>query len=60
MFLDSYVKDNYPAKQQSIQNIIDNLHISTLEYRNEGDHDVIPYMHNRDVELIEVHSSLFL
>ncbi|XP_034676196.1 DEAD-box ATP-dependent RNA helicase FANCM isoform X2 [Vitis riparia] len=42
------------SKQQSIQNIIDNLHISTLEYRNESDHDVSPYVHNRNVELIEV------
>nr|CAN79194.1 hypothetical protein VITISV_000236 [Vitis vinifera] len=53
-FLEPYVKGNYPAKQQSIQNIIDNLHISTLEYRNESDHDVSPYVHNRNVELIEV------
>ena len=57
--MEPYVKGNYPAKQQSIQNIIDNLHISMLEYRNESDHDVSPYVHNRNVELIEVHSSFF-
>lgn len=56
---DPYAKRNYPAKQPSIQSIIDNLHISTLEYRNESDHDVSPYVHNRNVELIEVHSSFF-
>lgn len=42
------------AKQQTIQLVIDNLHISTLEYRNENDHDVSPYIHNREIELIEV------
>ncbi|XP_024930384.2 DEAD-box ATP-dependent RNA helicase FANCM isoform X1 [Ziziphus jujuba] len=42
------------AKQQTIQQIIDNLHISTLEYRNESDHDVSPYVHNRKIELIQV------
>ncbi|XP_015579449.2 DEAD-box ATP-dependent RNA helicase FANCM isoform X1 [Ricinus communis] len=42
------------SKQQAIQHIIDNLHISTLEYRNEGDADVVPYVHNRKIELIEV------
>ncbi|GLT75317.1 hypothetical protein SLA2020_470510 [Shorea laevis] len=42
------------SKQQSIQKIIDNLQISTLEYRDESDHDVIPYVHNRTIELIEV------
>ena len=57
--MDSYVKNTYPAKQQSIQNIIDNLHISTLEHRNESDHDVSPYVHNRNVELKEVSSNFF-
>ncbi|CAL5333513.1 unnamed protein product [Camellia sinensis] len=42
------------SKQQTIQQIIDNLQISTLEYRNENDHDVIPYVHDRKIELIEV------
>lgn len=42
------------AKQKTIQNVIDNLHISTLEYRNENDNDVSPYIHNRKLELIEV------
>ncbi|XP_057974604.1 DEAD-box ATP-dependent RNA helicase FANCM isoform X2 [Malania oleifera] len=42
------------SKQQAVQQIIDNLHISTLEYRNESDHDVSPYVHNRKIELIEV------
>ena len=44
----------HPAKQQTIQQIIDNLHISTLEYRNESDHDVSKYVHNRKIELIQV------
>ncbi|KAI9201492.1 hypothetical protein LWI28_024242 [Acer negundo] len=42
------------SKQQTIQLIIDNLHISTLEYRNENDDDVSPYVHNRKIELMEV------
>ncbi|XP_017981036.1 PREDICTED: uncharacterized protein LOC18592978 isoform X1 [Theobroma cacao] len=42
------------SKQPAIQKIIDNLYISTLEYRNESDPDVSPYVHNRKIELIEV------
>ncbi|KAM3729495.1 hypothetical protein ACB098_12G016800 [Castanea mollissima] len=42
------------SKQQTIQQIIDNLYISTLEYRNESDNDVSPYVHNRKIELIQV------
>ncbi|KAK2658484.1 hypothetical protein Ddye_005017 [Dipteronia dyeriana] len=42
------------SKQQTIQLVIDNLHISTLEYRNENDDDVSPYVHNRKTELMEV------
>lgn len=42
------------SKHHTIQNVIDNLHISTLEYRNESDHDVNSYMHNRKLELVEV------
>lgn len=45
---------SFSAKTQAIQGIIDNLQISTLEYRNESDHDVCPYVHDRKVELIEV------
>ncbi|CAI9754308.1 unnamed protein product [Fraxinus pennsylvanica] len=42
------------SKHQTIQNIIDNLQISTLEYRNENDPDVLPYVHERKIELMEV------
>nr|GMD66515.1 DEAD-box ATP-dependent RNA helicase FANCM isoform X1 [Ipomoea batatas] len=42
------------SKQQAVQNIIDNLQISTLEYRNEGDPDVLPYVHDRKIQLIKV------
>ncbi|KAF6147897.1 hypothetical protein GIB67_014477 [Kingdonia uniflora] len=42
------------SKQETIQSIISNLHISKLEYRNESDHDVSSYVHNRKLELIEV------
>ncbi|XP_059630912.1 DEAD-box ATP-dependent RNA helicase FANCM [Cornus florida] len=42
------------SKQQMIQHVIDNLQISTLEYRNESDHDVSPYVHGKKIELIEV------
>ncbi|GFY96863.1 DEAD/DEAH box RNA helicase family protein [Actinidia rufa] len=42
------------SKHQTIQLIIDNLQISTLEYRNESDPDVRPYVHDRKIELIEV------
>lgn len=54
------VKCDYSAKHQTIQNIIDNLQISTLEYRNESDPDVSPYVHDRKVELIEVWTNLFV
>lgn len=52
--LHSYIKHIYSAKQQTIQQIIDNLHISTLEYRSESNHDVSPYVHDRKIELIQV------
>ncbi|KAL5973593.1 hypothetical protein ACLOJK_030246 [Asimina triloba] len=42
------------SKQVSIQNVIDNLRISTLEYRSDTHHDVIPYIHNRRLELVKV------
>eukprot|EP01018_Ginkgo_biloba_P026785 Gb_37519 [translate_table: standard] len=42
------------SKQATIQTVIDNLHISTMEYRNESDPDVSQYTHNRNVELIPV------
>ncbi|OVA08698.1 Helicase [Macleaya cordata] len=42
------------SKQQTIQDVINNLHISKLEYRNESHPDVIPYVHDRKKELIEV------
>lgn len=42
------------SKKDTIQLVIDNLQISTLEYRNESDTDVYPYVHNRNIELIEV------
>lgn len=44
----------FSAKKHTIQNVIDNLHISVLEYRNESDNDVKKYMHDRRLELIEV------
>ncbi|KAM0939987.1 putative RNA helicase [Dioscorea sansibarensis] len=42
------------SKQQTIQNVIDNLCISTLEYRNESDPDVSPYVHDRKLEVVQV------
>ncbi|GAB2271922.1 hypothetical protein Dimus_006750 [Dionaea muscipula] len=42
------------SKQQNIQHVIDNLRISTLEYRNESDDDVSPFVHNRKIELMQV------
>ncbi|KAI6691254.1 hypothetical protein NL676_028082 [Syzygium grande] len=42
------------SKHQTIQHVIDNLIISTLEYRNESDPDVSQYVHDRKLELIEV------
>ncbi|KAI5567582.1 hypothetical protein BDE02_13G100400 [Populus trichocarpa] len=42
------------SKQPAVQHIIDNLQISALEYRNESDPDVIPSVHDREIELIEV------
>jgi len=51
---------NALAKQATIQTVIDNLHISTMEYRNESDPDVSPYTHNRNIELIPVKYSSLL
>ncbi|KAI5567580.1 hypothetical protein BDE02_13G100100 [Populus trichocarpa] len=42
------------SKQPAVQHIIDNLQLSALEYRNERDPDVIPYVHDRKIELLEV------
>ncbi|XP_057538948.1 DEAD-box ATP-dependent RNA helicase FANCM isoform X2 [Amaranthus tricolor] len=42
------------SKKETIQQVIDNLQISTLEYRSESDADVCPYVQNRTIELIEV------
>ncbi|XP_027911774.1 DEAD-box ATP-dependent RNA helicase FANCM-like isoform X3 [Vigna unguiculata] len=42
------------SKQQTVQAVIDNLHISRLDYRSETDHDVMSYVHNRKIELIQV------
>ncbi|XP_073225685.1 DEAD-box ATP-dependent RNA helicase FANCM [Cicer arietinum] len=42
------------SKQKTVQDVIDNLHISKLEYRSETDHDVISYVHDRKIELIQV------
>lgn len=50
----------YSAKKQGIQQIIDNLHISNLQYRDESDHDVSPYVHDRKIELIQVCKKLCL
>jgi len=56
LFLNGFDRNTFlSAKQQTIQQVIDNLQISTLEYRNEDDHDVCPYIHNRKIELIQVH-----
>lgn len=45
----------YSANHQTIQQVIDNLQISSLEHRNESDPDVAPYVHDRKIELIRVH-----
>ncbi|XP_049344949.1 DEAD-box ATP-dependent RNA helicase FANCM [Solanum verrucosum] len=42
------------SKRQAVQKVIDNLQISTLEYRNETDPDVQPYVHARKIEQITV------
>ncbi|KAI3951547.1 hypothetical protein MKX01_018663 [Papaver californicum] len=42
------------SKQPAIQNVINNLHISKLEYRNDDHPDVSPHVHDRKLELIEV------
>ncbi|KAK4341008.1 hypothetical protein RND71_039509 [Anisodus tanguticus] len=42
------------SKRQAVQKVIDNLQISTLEYRNETDPDVLPYVHARKIEQITV------
>ncbi|KAF3789196.1 hypothetical protein EJ110_NYTH09851 [Nymphaea thermarum] len=49
----------FSAKKHTVQNVIDNLQISVLEYRNESDNDVKKYMHDRQLELIERFSSFY-
>lgn len=44
----------FAAKQITIQAVVDNLHMSCLEYRDENDPDVSQYTHNRKLELIQV------
>lgn len=40
--------------REKIADIVENLHIVTVETRNEADPDVSPYVHDRDVETIYV------
>nr|GEU83199.1 DEAD-box ATP-dependent RNA helicase FANCM isoform X2 [Tanacetum cinerariifolium] len=42
------------SDRKTIQNVIDNLQISSLEYRSETDHDVMQYVNDRKVEFIQV------
>ncbi|PWA39658.1 hypothetical protein CTI12_AA571890 [Artemisia annua] len=42
------------SDRKTIQNVIDNLQISSLEYRSETDPDVIQYVNARKVEFIQV------
>ncbi|KAG0581901.1 hypothetical protein KC19_3G018500 [Ceratodon purpureus] len=42
------------SKQVTIQAVVDNLHMSCLEYRDENDPDVSQYTHNRKLELVQV------
>ena len=50
----------FPAKQDTIQAVVDNLHISCLEYRSENDSDVRKYIHNKKLELLQVCSISFV
>ncbi|KAI3736079.1 hypothetical protein L6452_15611 [Arctium lappa] len=42
------------SNHQTVQQVIDNLQISSLEHRSESDPDVSPYVHERKIELIQV------
>ncbi|KAD4981721.1 hypothetical protein E3N88_18392 [Mikania micrantha] len=42
------------CNRQTVQQVIDNLQISSLEYRSDSDPDVISYVHDRKVEVIQV------
>ncbi|XP_024524582.1 DEAD-box ATP-dependent RNA helicase FANCM-like isoform X2 [Selaginella moellendorffii] len=42
------------SKHATIQSVVDNLNISCLEYRDEYDHDVSQYTHDRKLEVITV------
>ncbi|KAJ9550475.1 hypothetical protein OSB04_014520 [Centaurea solstitialis] len=42
------------SKHENVQQVIDNLQISSLEHRSESDPDVSPYVHERKVEVIQV------
>lgn len=48
----------FTADRKTIQNVIDNLQISSLEYRSETDPDVIQYVNDRKVEFIQVPAKL--
>ncbi|KAI3795155.1 hypothetical protein L1987_37803 [Smallanthus sonchifolius] len=39
---------------QTVQQVIDNLKISSIEYRSENDSDVIHYLHDRKLDVIQV------
>lgn len=58
--LDPNVECEYSAKQQEIQQIIDTLQISMLEYRNESDDDVKQYVQKKTIDLFTVRISLNL
>ncbi|KAI5417295.1 hypothetical protein KIW84_042053 [Lathyrus oleraceus] len=40
------------SKKETVQDVIDNLQISKIEHRSETEHDILPYVHDRKIELI--------
>lgn len=46
------------SSNESIQNIINNLHIKQIEFRTEKDSDIIPFIFNKNINIIEIESNI--
>lgn len=39
---------------EAIQNVINSLHITQLEFRTESDSDIVPYIFNKNIKIVEI------
>ena len=42
---------------KKIQEVLNNLHVARIEYRNENDPEVVPYTHDKEIEKISVQTT---